>query len=127
MVSAVALVLAFPCLLLILSGRFPLAWAWVFLAEFFLFFNTGPSNTALANATRPQVRATAFAVNILVIHSFGDAISPTVIGWLADHSGGDLRVGFTVVGAVMLVGAAAWFIGARYLDRDTDRVLEATA
>ena len=126
MVSAVALALAFPCLLLILSGHFPLAWTWLFLAEFCLFFNTGPSNTALANVTRPQVRATAFAINIFCIHAFGDAISPTVIGWLADRAGGDLRVGFTVVGAVMLVGSVAWFIGARYLDRDTNRVLEGT-
>ncbi len=125
-VSAIALTGAFPFLLLILSSRFPLAWTWIFLAEFCLFFNTGPSNTALANVTRPHVRATAFAMNILIIHSFGDAISPPVIGWLADRAGGDLRVGFTVVGAVMLLGAVAWFIGARYLDRDTNRVLQAT-
>ena len=126
-VSAAALALAFPCLLLILSGHFPLAWTWLFLAEFFLFFNTGPSNTALANVTRPQVRATAFAVNILCIHAFGDAISPVILGVLKDRAGGDLTTGFTVVGAVMLLGSVAWFIGARYLDRDTNRVLEGTA
>ena len=126
MVSAIALTAAFPFLLLILSSHFPLAWTWIFLAEFCLFFNTGPSNTALANVTRPQVRATAFAVNILIIHSFGDAISPPVIGWLADRAGGDLGAGFKVVGAVMLLGSVAWFIGARYLDRDTNRVLETT-
>ena len=126
MVSAIALTAAFPFLLLTLSSHFPLAWTWIFLAEFCLFFNTRPSNTALANVTRPQVRATAFAVNILIIHSFGDAISPPVIGWLADRAGGDLSAGFKVVGAVMLLGSVAWFIGARYLDRDTNRVLETT-
>lgn len=148
MVSAAALALAFPFLLLtfsspypldwvwkhlsdsplphLLTVQFPLAWAWIFLAEFCLFFNTGPSNTALANVTRPQVRATAFAVNILMIHSLGDAISPPVIGWMADRAGGDLKPGFIIVGAIMLVGAGAWFIGARFLDRDTERVIQGT-
>ena len=118
-VSAISLSLAFPFLLLMLYGNFPLAWVWIFAAEFCLFFNTGPANTALANVTQPSVRATAFALNIFCIHIFGDAISPPIIGYLADRNGGDFTLGFGLVGAVTLVGAGCWFIGARYLDRDT--------
>ncbi len=44
----------------------------MFLAIFCLFFNTGPSNTALANVSLPAVRAMAFAANIFVIHALGD-------------------------------------------------------
>lgn len=120
-VSGAGLAICFPLFLAMLFVPFPYAWGFVFLAEFFLFFNTGPSNTALANVSHPSVRATAFAVNILFIHALGDAISPPIIGGLTDHFGGNMNVGFAVVGAMMLVGAVLWFIGARYLDRDTER------
>ena len=120
-VSAFGLAMGFPLFLLMLITPFPYAWIFVFLAEFFLFFNTGPSNTALANVSHPSVRASAFALNILVIHALGDAISPPIIGALTDYSGGNMNVGFAVVGAMMLVGSIFWWWGARYLDGDTER------
>ena len=36
--------------------------------------------------THPSIRATGFALNILVIHLLGDAISPPIVGAMADHS-----------------------------------------
>lgn len=122
LVSGAALALGFPFVMAMMRVPFPAAWGLVFLAEFCLFFNTGPSNTALANVTRPQIRATAFAINILLIHALGDAISPPIIGYIADRSGGDLNAGFSAVAGVMLAGSACWLIGSRYLDRDTERV-----
>jgi MFS family permease len=121
MVSGVGLLLAFPFFLAMLFVPFPYAWILIFLAEFFLFFNTGPSNTALANVASPKVRATAFAMNIFFIHALGDAISPPIIGTLTDRFGGNMNVGFGVVGAMMLVGGVVWMIAARTLDRDTER------
>ena len=50
----------------------------------FLFFNTGPSNTALANVTPRTVRASAFGLNILIIHLFGYATSPSLIGMVRE-------------------------------------------
>jgi len=82
-----------------------------------LFFNTGPSNTILANVTHPSMRATVFALNILVIHILGDAISPPVIGAIADRW--SLSAGFVVVSFFMLAGGLIWLWGARYLERDT--------
>ena len=70
---------------------FPQAWILVFLAVFCLFFNTGPSNTILANVTHPSMRATAFAVNILVIHALGDAASPPLLGKIVGPVGGVYR------------------------------------
>jgi MFS family permease len=116
-VSAGGLLVGFPMVLGMLYTPFPYAWAFVFLAVFCLFFNTGPSNTILANVTPPSVRATAFAVNILVIHALGDAISPPVIGWIADHY--NMNTGFLFVGVMLLVGGVIWLWGARYLQRDT--------
>lgn len=116
-VSGVGLCLGVPCALAFLVVPFPLAWLFIFLAEFFVFFNTGPSNTILANVTHPAMRATGFALNILVIHVFGDAASPFLIGAIADRS--SLGVGFCVVSAFMLLGGILWLFGAPYLERDT--------
>ena len=59
----------------------------IFLAEFFLFLNTGPLNAVVLGCVPAQIRATAMAVNIFFIHALGDAISPPVIGMLSDRFG----------------------------------------
>jgi len=120
LVCGFGMIVGFPMVLLMLFTPFPLAWVWVFLACFFLFLNTGPANTILANVTHPSIRASAFAINILIIHTFGDAISPVVIGAIADRW--SLRTGFMVVSIAMLVGGLIWLMGARYLEEDTKRI-----
>jgi MFS family permease len=119
-VSGVGILIAFPFSTMMLFTPFPFAWIPMFIAIFFLFFNTGPSNTALANVTSPSVRATAFAVNIFIIHALGDAIAPPLIGTVADRT--NLNVAFLVVSAVMLVAGILWLIGAKYLPSDTEKV-----
>ena len=119
-VSALAMLLAFPCMLAMLKLPFPYAWIAVFGAVFFLFFNTGPANTALANVTAPAMRATAFAINIFLIHAFGDALSPPLIGWVKSHTSWDTA--FALVSLTMLLASALWFIAARYLGADTAAV-----
>lgn len=121
-VSAAGMLLAFPSTLAMLFAPFPLAWGLCFFAVFFLFFNIGPANTAICNVTPPEVRATAFAVNIFIIHTFGDAISPPLIGAIADRS--NLGVGFVVVSLMMLVAGLFWAFGARFLARDEARIAE---
>jgi MFS family permease len=126
LVSGLGLWLTVPCILLFMSVPFNAAWIFVFLAVFFLFFNTGPSNAILANVTHPSIRATGFALNILVIHVLGDAISPPIVGAMADYSRRmgvapekALNAGFLTVSSLLLVGGALWFWGARHLQRDT--------
>jgi MFS family permease len=118
LVAGFSMLLGFPLFLLVLYISFPSPWAWIclFLACFCLFFNTGPTNTVLANVTHPAVRASAFALNILVLHLFGDAFSPAIIGIIAHYS--NMYVGFGVVSAMILVAGLLWLWGARYLARD---------
>src|SRR5437773_63000 len=85
LVSALAIFVACPAVVLMIYLPFPAAWAAIFWAEFFLFFNTGPSNAIIANVTQPNVRATAFALNIFFIHALGDALSPPLLGSVAEH------------------------------------------
>jgi MFS family permease len=117
LVSAAGIILACPFVIAMLYA--PLAWAWVWLsiAVFCLFFNTGPSNAILANVTHPSVRATAFAVNICVIHILGDAASPPLLGKIGHHS---WNAAFIVVAGVMALAGVLWLYGARYLQADTE-------
>jgi MFS family permease len=117
LVSGLAMLLGFPAFLAFLYTPFPYAWIFVFVSVFCLFFNTGPTNTILANVTHPSVRAGAFALNILVIHLLGDAISPFVVGVIADQS--SLHVGFLFVSGAMVLGGVAWLWGTRFLAEDT--------
>jgi MFS family permease len=113
-------VAAWPFFVAALFAPFPPAWGLLFVAVFFLFFNTGPANTVLANVTRSDIRATAFAVNILVIHLLGDVISPPIIGLIQDYH--DLHTAFLAVSVTIPLGGLLWVLGARYLDADTKRV-----
>ena len=117
LVSGWGMLLGFPCTIAMLYTPFPAAWVFVFLAIFFLFMNTGPSNTALANVTPAPMRATAFAMNILIIHLLGDALSPPLIGWIKDHD--SWNAGFFTVSTVMLLAGIIWLSSAKSLARDT--------
>jgi MFS transporter, Spinster family, sphingosine-1-phosphate transporter len=119
LVSGLAMLVGFPLSVAMLFVPFPWAWVFVFLACFCLFFNTGPTNTILANVTHPAMRASGFALNILVIHALGDVISPLVIGAITDASGNNMNLAFLMVSAMFVVGGSLWLWGARYLERDT--------
>ena len=118
LVSGAGMIVCVPCALLFLIVPFPAAWLFVFVAEFFLFFNTGPTNTILVNVVHPAIRATAFGLNILIIHTLGDAISPPLVGAIADHFH-SLSVGFVAVSLFIFLGGLFWLLGARHLEADT--------
>jgi MFS family permease len=125
LVSGVGMLIGFPLVVAMLYTPFPYAWILLFGALFFIFFNTGPANTALANVSAPSVRATAFALNILVIHALGDAIAPPLLGAVAGHT--NMNAAFLVVSAMMLVSGLLWLIGMKYLAADTAAVEAVTS
>lgn len=121
LVSGAGALAAFPFILALLYFPFPLAWVFAFLAVFGLFLYTGPAFTLLANVTSSTIRATAFAVNILVIHALGDAISPAILGGIADAS--DLHTAFLSTSTLVLVGGGLWLYGMRHEAGDTAKVV----
>jgi MFS family permease len=118
LISGTAMLAGFPIFLLVLRTPFPWIWLLIFLTCFCLFFNTGPTNTILANVTHPSMRAAAFAFNIFVIHALGDVISPVIVGLLNDWFQ-DMKKSFLVVGLTFLIAGIFWLFGTRYLERDT--------
>ncbi len=104
----------------LLTPSLPLCLVAMFCAEFFLFLNTGPLNTVIINVTQSSIRAMAFAVNIFFIHALGDAVSPTIIGWLSDIWG--LRTALLLTPVAIAVAALFCFHCGRSIvadDRDT--------
>ena len=142
LVSGIGMLVAFPLFFLLPVTPFPAAWFLIGTVSFCIFFNTGPTNTILANVTHPAIRAAGYALNIFIIHALGDACSPFVIGWIneafegkpnpiilaAGEAGavfrGNMDAGFVAVSAMILLSGVLWLWGARYLESDTRRALQ---
>ena len=75
------------------------------------------------DVTRPGLRATALAINILLGHVLGNLISAPFIGALSDMTG-DLRLAMLVVPAVALLGGLVAFLGVRSAGDDRKRMLD---
>jgi hypothetical protein len=96
----------------------------IFLAEFLLLLNTGPLNAAVVNSVGAHIRATAVAVNIFTIHLLGDALSPTLIGYISDRS--SLGYGFATAVVAIVLSSMILFYGMRFAPV-VDRVAGAAA
>jgi len=107
---SVALTLPFGLLLFFGPAR----WAVpsLFAAEFFLFLNTGPLNTAIVNSVGAEVRATAVGLNLFIIHCFGDTFSPQIIGAISDRT--NLRTGLGSTLIFLVISCAILLAGARF-------------
>jgi MFS family permease len=105
--------LTLPCGALVFFG--PPHWSVpaLFAAEFFLFLNTGPLNTAIVNSVSGPVRATAVSINLFCIHAFGDTFSPQIIGAISDRTG-NLRIGLGFTLLSLVVSCILLRIGSRY-------------
>ena len=116
---SVALTLPFGILLFFGPSR--LAIPALFVAEFFLFLNTGPLNTAIVNSVSAPVRATAVSVNLFCIHFFGDTFSPQIIGKIADHA--TLRIGLGATLIFLVLSCIFLLIGSRFAPQMADAPL----
>ena len=119
-VSGIGMLIACPFFVVSLYMPFPATWIPMFIAIFFLFLNTGPSNTALANVSLPAVRATAFAANIFVIHAFGDVQASWLLGYIGGHT--NMHVAFLFVSGIIFLSGLVWLMGVKYLPGDTAAV-----
>jgi MFS family permease len=99
-----------PTWLALTVPSFPIYVVWFFVAEFFLFLSTGPVNVVTVNAVPVGIRAMAMAVSIFTIHLLGDAISPPIIGWMADRNG--LGTAVLIVPVAVAISGVLWALTA---------------
>jgi MFS family permease len=99
-----------PTWLALTVSSFPTYIVWFFIAEFLLFLSTGPVNVVTVNVVPVGMRAMAMALSIFAIHLFGDAISPPIIGWLADVRG--LATAVLIVPVAIAISGVLWAVTA---------------
>lgn len=107
-ISGTTLLAAAPAVALALGTRsLGMAYGLFFAGMFLLFVNTSPVNALTVSSLPSSIRATGVAVNVLLIHLLGDAISPEWVGRRADalHAAG-------LPGGDALAGALVWVIPA---------------
>jgi predicted MFS family arabinose efflux permease len=112
LLSAWSLLLCIPFALLAFYGAVQWIVPAIVVAIFFLFLNTGPLNAAIVNAVSAKIRATAIAVELLLIHALGDALSPKIIGRISDAT--SLRTGLAITLLSMLAGGLLLLWGSRF-------------
>src|ERR1700723_2994092 len=112
LVPAISAAIAVPPSLLCFFGPHSLTLYGLAAAIFLIFLGTGPVNAATLNAVRLEIRATAVAGQLFIIHALGDAISPPIIGAVRDRSTLNLGLGSTLV--PMLLASIIFYLGSRY-------------
>jgi MFS family permease len=111
-----SVVLTIPFGALVFFGPRATAVPALFAAEFFLFLNTGPLNTAIVNSVSAPVRATAISLNLFFIHFFGDTFSPQIIGAISDHAK-SLSIGLGATLVSLVFSAIILWFGSRFAPR----------
>jgi hypothetical protein len=70
------------------------------------------------------MRASAFPMNIILIHLLGDAVSPVLVGRITDLAEGNMNVGFAAISLATAVSGVIWLCGIPFLAADTAAVAE---
>lgn len=75
------------------------------------WFCNGPVNAIILNSVPPSHRSSANGLSVLLIHLFGDAISPSIIGLISDSTNNNLRMSLLLIPLSLLVSAFVWLGG----------------
>lgn len=78
---------------------------------FFLSMSNAPVNVMILNSVPFELRTSAMALSILLIHWLGDVISPPFIGWLSDMHG--IRDAFLTLPLGLFACVFFWWMGSR--------------
>src|SRR5882762_4424199 len=82
--AASSLLAVVPAIIALVTHRPLLFLPAIFFAVVLLFINNAPFHAILVNSVPPAIRASAMALNIVVIHACGDVISRFGVGKLSD-------------------------------------------
>ncbi|MBL9036999.1 MAG: hypothetical protein JNG84_00665, partial [Archangium sp.] len=87
--------------------------AFLAVGQFFAWSYNGPINALLINAVPSPLRPRAVSLTVLITHLLGDAISPSVVGFISDHS--SLHAALWLAPAALALGTVIWLISWRLL------------
>jgi predicted MFS family arabinose efflux permease len=92
----------------LISLNTPLAMGLLAASIFFLFLCTGPVNTLILETVPVNLRSSAMALSIFMIHLFGDMWSPEIVGRLTDSMNQNLQKATLILPGVLLINAFLW-------------------
>ncbi len=91
----------------------------IFFAEFFIFAHSGPYHAAIVETAPVNMRSMAFALALFILHAFGDAVSPLLVGLVSDAAGLPVAIFFTML-YLVLGGVTSILAGEAYEKRMRD-------
>jgi MFS family permease len=127
--AGVSYLAGFPCLL----GGFLFESRWLFLpavtlGAFCIFLCMPAVNTQIANVTRPNQRAMAWALAVFILHLLGDTLSPPLFGGIEIALSGGVKddpaarqTAFLWFATALVPAALCCFLSARTTARDEAR------
>ena len=96
-----------------LADTLNMSLAMMFMAEFFIFAYSGPYHAAIVETVPVTMRSMAFALDIFIIHAFGDAVSPLLLGIVSDAAGLPIAI-FLAMIYLLLGGVTSILAGEAY-------------
>ena len=114
---ALSLIIAGPCMFLGLENsisRFGFLF-FFFLGTMFLSFYHGPATAVIHDAVPKSMRATSFALYLLVVHLLGDTFAPAIIGKISDIY--SLKAGLEGSTVLVFFGGLMFLIVAYYAQK----------
>jgi len=111
------LILSSPFVMLALNTTNHIAMlAHFFLAVFFIVWYTGPIIAVIHDVVPSDVKATAQALYIFLIHLLGDTFSPPIVGWFADRIG--LQQALQPLAILNVLGGVVFLVACRGIARE---------
>jgi len=68
----------------------------------------------------PGLRATSYAIAVVVQNLLGASMAPIVVGQIYDHT--NIKTALAVLPFVLMVGAILFYLGSRYYEKDMEKV-----
>lgn len=85
-----------------------------------MMFISGAS-AVTQDVIHPGLRATSYAIAVVVQNLLGSSMAPLVVGNIYDSSS-DIRTALTILPLVLVLGAVLFYMGSRYYGNDMEKV-----
>jgi fucose permease len=86
---------------------------------FIMAFIAGAS-AVTQDVIHPGLRASSYAIAVVVQNLLGSSMAPVVLGKIYDLS--NIQTALSILPFVLLIGAALFFLGSRYYVKDIEKV-----
>lgn len=68
----------------------------------------------------PGLRATSYAIAVIVQHLLGSSLAPIIVGKIYDLS--DIKTAMSILPFILVIGAVLFYLGSRYYEKDMEKV-----